>query len=59
MADRRNRAALVAGLFFIVAGVVFLLDRLELFDLRIRVLWPLLLILLGFAVLLGGRRSAP
>jgi hypothetical protein len=53
-----NRAALVGGSFFIVAGVLFLLDRLGAFDLELRVLAPILLIALGAAVLLGGRRPS-
>jgi hypothetical protein len=56
MADRgRNRAALVFGLFFVIAGVGFLLDRLEVWDLRPGYLLPMLLIVLGIAVLAGGR----
>jgi hypothetical protein len=53
-----NRAALVGGAFFIVAGVLFLLDRIGAFDLELRVVAPILLITLGAAVLLGGRRPA-
>jgi hypothetical protein len=55
--ERTNRASLVAGLFFIVAGVLFLLERLDVFELRLRVLAPVLLIAIGAAVLWGGRRS--
>ncbi len=55
--DRRpvNRSALVAGVFFIVAGTVFLLDRLAVIDLRARYLLPLTLIGLGLAMVMGGR----
>ena len=56
MADREtNRSALVFGVFFIVAGVAFLLDRLEVWNLQARYLLPILLIVLGIAVLIGGR----
>ena len=58
MDERTNRASLVAGLFFIVAGGLFLLERLGAFELRLRVLAPVLLIAIGVAVLVGGRRSA-
>ena len=51
----QNRAALVFGIFFVLAGVVFLLERLEVWDFEIRYVAPLLLIALGVAVLLGGR----
>jgi hypothetical protein len=55
MADREtNRSALVFGLFFIVAGVLFLLDRLEVWNLQARYLLPILLIVLGIVVLIGG-----
>jgi len=55
MADREtNRSALVLGLFFIVAGVAFLLDRLDVWNLQARYLLPILLIVLGIAVLIGG-----
>lgn len=58
MADHRTgRASLVFGLFFMAAGVAFLLDRLEVWDLRARYLLPVLLIVLGIVVLLGGRSS--
>lgn len=51
-----NRAALVFGAFFVAAGVVFLLERLEVWDLQFRHLAPVVLIALGFAVLVGGTR---
>jgi hypothetical protein len=40
---------------FIVTGLAFLLERLDVWDLEIRTLAPALLIALGFVVLLGGR----
>ncbi len=56
MTDRApSRSALVFGVFFVVAGVAFLLDRLGVWDLRARYLLPVLLIVLGVAVLIGGR----
>lgn len=57
MDERTNRASLVSGVFFIVAGAMFLLDRLGLVDLRVRLLAPALLIAIGVAVLLSGRRG--
>ena len=57
MADRElNRAALVFGLFFCAAGVAFLMERLDVWELRLRHLGPALLIALGVAVLVGGTR---
>src|ERR687892_2464418 len=60
MADApRNRSALVTGVFFVVAGIVFLLEALDVWDLSLRVLGPVLLITLGVAVVLGGRTRQP
>jgi cytochrome c oxidase subunit IV len=57
MAERgTNRTAVVWGIFFVLAGIAFLLDRLDVWDLRGRYLIPMLLIAVGAAVLLGGRR---
>jgi len=50
-----NRAAMLFGILFIVAGVAFLLERLGIWDFRLRYLAPALLIALGVVVLLGGR----
>lgn len=54
-----NRSALVAGVFFVAAGAVFLLERLGVWDLSLRVLGPVLLITLGVAIIRGGRRHEP
>jgi hypothetical protein len=43
------------GILFIVAGVAFLLERLGIWDFRLRYIAPALLIALGVVVLLGGR----
>jgi hypothetical protein len=60
MADaRRSRSALVTGVFFVVAGIVFLLEALDVWELSLRVLGPVLLITLGVAVVLGGRTRQP
>jgi hypothetical protein len=57
VADRPDRRSIVFGLFFVAVGLVFLLDRLDVWTIRARYLPPVLLIALGFAVLLGARRS--
>jgi hypothetical protein len=58
MVDRGpGGSAFAFGVFFIVAGVAFLLERLDVWDLRPRVLAPAVLIALGFAVLFGGRST--
>jgi hypothetical protein len=51
-ADRRvDRLSLVVGVLFVLAGVVFLLDALDIWRLRIDYLVPLALIVLGLVVL--------
>jgi cytochrome c oxidase subunit IV len=55
MVEGGNRRAVVWGLFFIAAGIAFLLDRLDVWTLRARYVLPVLLIVLGGAILLGGR----
>jgi membrane-bound ClpP family serine protease len=52
-----NRTALLAGLIFVVLGVVFLLEQLDVFELRAAYVWPVVLIAIGVAVLLGGLSS--
>jgi hypothetical protein len=56
-----DRLSLVVGVLFVLAGVVFLLDALGVWELRGDYLVPLGLIVLGLAVAasglpLGGRR---
>jgi hypothetical protein len=51
---RLDRLSLVAGILFALAGVVFLLDALEVWKLRVDYLVPLALIVLGLAVLASG-----
>jgi len=49
-----NRTAMAAGLLFVVLGVVFLLEQLNVFDLRAVYVWPVVLIVLGAAILASG-----
>lgn len=46
-----------AGAFFVLAGLVFLLDGLEVISVGTVWLWPLLLIAAGVALVLAGRRG--
>ena len=46
-----DRLSLVVGVLFVLAGIVFLLDALEVWELRLNYLVPLALIVLGLAVL--------
>ena len=53
--DRRpDRLSLVAGLVFVAAGIVFLLDALEVWNLRGDYLVPIALIVLGMVVAASG-----
>jgi hypothetical protein len=55
-----SRTAIVAGIAFVVAGVAFLLERLDVWDLEVETLLPAALIGLGLVILLSartGRRS--
>jgi hypothetical protein len=54
----RNRFALASGLIFVALGTVFLLEALNVFDLRARYVWPVVLIAIGAAILAGGIRSS-
>jgi len=60
VAERRTtRTSLAFGIFFVVAGVAFLLERLDVLDIRGRYLLPALLIAAGVSVLVGGKRQGP
>jgi Domain of unknown function (DUF5668) len=48
---RVDRLSLVVGVLFVAAGVVFLLDALDVWRLRVDYLVPLGLIVLGLVVL--------
>jgi hypothetical protein len=50
-----DRINLGAGVFFVLAGLVFLLDGIEVIAVGTAWLWPLLLIALGTALVLAGR----
>jgi hypothetical protein len=52
-----NRGSVVAGVFFILVGTAFLLQEAGLWDLKAVYVFPVLLIALGVAVLLGGTGS--
>ena len=51
---RLDRLSLVVGVLFVLAGVVFLLDALEVWELRVDYLVPLGLIVVGLVVLASG-----
>ncbi len=49
-----NRGSVVAGVVFILIGTAFLLQELDLWQLRAVYVFPVLLIAMGIAVILGG-----
>jgi hypothetical protein len=51
--DRRHPASFSSGVFFILVGIVFLLEWLDVFEL-LAALWPLLLVCLGAAIAAEG-----
>lgn len=54
-----DRIALAFGIAFVVAGVLFLLDRLDVFELKVSYVVPIFLIALGIGIVLGGRPKEP
>jgi len=54
-----DRVALAFGLAFIAAGALFLLDRLDVWELRVSYVLPVFLIALGVGILVGGRSKEP
>lgn len=56
--DGHKRRAMAFGALFVAMGLVFLLDELQVVDLQLSYILPLLLILAGVGIFLGGRRRA-
>lgn len=54
---RLNAGSVVIGVVFFVLGVGFLLDSLEVWDVRLGYVWPVLLIGLGLSIILRAGRS--
>lgn len=55
MNDRTyHRGAVIWGLIFVVLGVLFLLDQLEVIDLRAAYILPVVLIVIGAVFLVSG-----
>jgi hypothetical protein len=52
--DGLNRTSLVAGFVFLVLGVLFLLDQLDVLRLRASYVLPVIVIVIGLVVVLGA-----
>lgn len=51
-----NTGAVVLGIVFVALGIAFLLDALDVWDVRLRYVWPIVLIGLGVSILLRQAR---
>lgn len=49
-----NKTSLIAGIVFIIFGVLFLLERLGAIDVSARYIVPILLVALGVALVVGA-----
>lgn len=52
---KEHPGTFAAGLVFGVFGLLYLLDALDVWDLRPLRLWPILLIAIGVAIVMGAR----
>ena len=52
-----HRGSLIWGLIFIVLGVLFLLDQLDVLDLKAAYILPVVLIVIGATFLVSGAAS--
>ncbi|HEY3211514.1 MAG TPA: DUF5668 domain-containing protein [Actinomycetota bacterium] len=58
MNDRAfHRGSVIWGLIFIVLGILFLLDQLDVIDLRAAYILPVVLIVIGATFLVSGAAS--
>jgi hypothetical protein len=53
----QQRRGVVAGILFVLLGVLFLLEALDVFELAPATLWPVLIVALGIGVLAGTGRE--
>jgi hypothetical protein len=54
---REHPGTFVFGLLFVVFGAAYLLDVLDVWNLRPIRLWPVVLIAIGLVVALGGKKD--
>jgi hypothetical protein len=57
--ERFDAGGVIAGLVFVALGIVFLLDRLDVWDLRFEVLWPAVLVGAGVLIVIGALLRRP
>lgn len=51
--NAQQRRGIVSGLLFVILGVIFLLEALDVFEVAPATLWPVLIVALGVGVLAG------
>ena len=49
-----NTTAFISGIVFIVLGVLFLFDRLGVIAVSSRYIWPVVLVAIGVAIIVGS-----
>ena len=49
-----NATAFISGIVFILLGVLFLFDRLGVIVVSSRYVWPIVLVAIGVAIIMGG-----
>lgn len=54
---KQHPGTFTAGLIFVIVGVAYLLDALEVWQVNVARTWPLVLIAAGIVVILNSRRD--
>lgn len=53
---REHPGTFVSGIVFILVGLAYVLQALDVWNIRVWRLWPVFVIALGIVVLIGGTR---
>jgi len=56
---KHHPGTFTAGLIFVIIGIAYLLDALEVWQVNVARTWPLVLIAAGVVVILNARRGHP
>ena len=55
---REHPATFAAGLIFMAIGIAYILEAFEVWEVRLGRFWPVVLIVVGAVIILGGRGSS-
>lgn len=55
---KRHPGTFAAGLLFMAIGIAYILEAFEVWEVRLGRFWPVVLIVVGAVVILGGRESS-